>query len=208
MIKVPWTSFKALIDSKQEYPQFVENDEYVFLAYVEGGFHVECHLHKIIDSTSVAEFDSGYRASSNRPVTAKPAAFPEASGFRARFQGQYFEAPHSTTTDLDLQIASEKHINGVTIWAKNTGEGDSAKFQVVDKDGLYYPAGTVLEEFVTDWQIPPHEAGTPAVINTVTTPFRAKIVAGLYVRIKYTATGTPASSRKLGINLHTYIKTP
>ena len=93
-------------------------------------------------------------------------------------------AVKNTTTDIDLLVSNERLINGGLIHCENAIAGDTFSCQVVDKDGVYYPAGTVLSQWMTNWPaIPDHPFD-------LITEQAAKIPAGVYLRVKYTSTST------------------
>ena len=71
------------------------------------------------------------------------------------------------------------------------------KFQVVDVDGIAYPAGTVLEEFGTNFYV------APDVLEDIIL-YEASMPAGMYIRIKYTSTGT--TNVEFMSNLYRHIK--
>lgn len=92
--------------------------------------------------------------------------------------------PGNATTNVDTLISDDAILTGMIFWVNGFTAGDTVTFQVVDKDNvLGFGAGVVLNEFVTAWSVPPsgtieHSPGYPA-----------KIITGLYMRVKYTATG-------------------
>lgn len=97
-----------------------------------------------------------------------------------RGQGFAFNVPAGTTLDHDIEILDEKAIDGSEIWVASNVFGCKANFQVVDKNGIYSPAGTVLNQFAFDWNL--HPSGT----NKTSPGYPAKLLAGLFVRIKLT----------------------
>lgn len=123
-------------------------------------------------------------------ITTNPVKEPE--GFRARLVGSHFSTiTAGNSKDMDWKIPNlqwsgsnkQTYFDGVEYYAKDSELGDVVSFQVVDVDGITYPAGTVLEEFATDLQIIPD---TKDVIRL----YKAKLIPGMYVRIKYTSTGS------------------
>jgi hypothetical protein len=116
----------------------------------------------------------------------------EPNGLRARVKGTHFGTiPYGTTVDLDWKIEQlsyggsnkQSYFDGVQYYASNVELGDTVKFQVVDKDNILgYGAGTVLDEFADIYMVPDK---APCMIL-----YKAKLVANLYLRCKYTSTGT------------------
>lgn len=140
-----------------------------------------------------------------RQVTS--AGVVEPNNYRARMRGLgSWTIPNGTTYDCDYQMQQlawlgtnkKSYFDGVQYYAKDAVVGDSVKFQVVDKDGLVYPAGTVLEEFGDSWYVMPDQSIDIRL-------FKSAIVPGMYIRIKYTSTG--GTDVKFVGNLFRFIKT-
>lgn len=113
--------------------------------------------------------------------------FADAQGFRFRGKGIAGTATKNTTTNIDYKLTEERYINGVDLLIKDSVWGDYVKFQVVDVDNILgYGAGTVLDEFGSDWYIDPNVCQQGQVII----PYPAKIIANLYIRIVYVSVGT------------------
>lgn len=112
-------------------------------------------------------------------------------GLRARLVGSHFATiTAGQSADIDWQIpqlawlGQNKHsyFDGIEYCA-SAELGDKITFQVVDVDGISYPAGTVLEEFGTNVYVMPN------AINKVVL-YKAKLIVGMYLRLKYTSTGS------------------
>lgn len=113
------------------------------------------------------------------------------SGLRARLVGTHSGTiTAGQTANLDWQVPAlawngnnkQCYIDGVEYYAENSAVGDKVTFQVVDKDGLAYPAGTVLEEFATNFYV------MPSLPNRILL-YKGKLIVGLYLRIVYVSTG-------------------
>lgn len=139
------------------------------------------------DITSVTEAINFLKDLTTKPV-ALSTPFADSNGYRARWYGFKGIATKNTISNVDFAIGSEdRYLNGGQLQLINASEGDSFCYQIVDKDNvLGYGAGVVLEEFVKNWQVD----STTENQGTYETTFLAKIYAGLYVRVKYTSTGT------------------
>ena len=134
----------------------------------------------------------------------------EPNYYRARLKGMgNITVPKGTTVDLDYQMEQLSYGNpavnkisyfdGVQYYAKDAEIGDTVKFQMVDKDGLVYPAGTILDEFGTDWNI------SPDTLEDIRL-FKSKVYPGFYLRVKYTSVGT-VNDVKFMCNLFRFVKT-
>lgn len=120
------------------------------------------------------------------------AGVKDPKGMRARLVGVInATATKNTTTDLDWQMPQLQYPSGTNrdsyfdgIEYYTDGElGDYCKFQVVDKDGIAYTAGTVLEEFGDNYYMIPNFLH-PIVL------YKAKIIPGMYLRLKFTSIST------------------
>ena len=118
----------------------------------------------------------------------RPRAFHSSDGFRARFKGALAgTANKNNITDIDYLVSEERYITGVRLIACDAVIGDSVDFQIVDKDNILgYGAGVVLDTFGESWWIDPTTPTQPDVVVS----YPAKILAGLYIRVKYTSIGT------------------
>jgi hypothetical protein len=129
----------------------------------------------------------------------------EPNGMRARLVGainQTITAGQTVNCDWLVPQLTYKGVNkpsifdGIEYFAENAKVGDRAQFQVVDKTGFgvlagWYSQATfdamgncyVVEEFGKDWAMMPNEQNQISL-------YRALLVPGLHVRLKYTSTGS------------------
>ena len=105
--------------------------------------------------------------------------------------------PDGTTASIDTLIADDSLFRGVKLIAMNTTFGDTVSVMVVDKNGVYAPAGTILSAPVLNFNISSDQQ-LQADYESVA-PF--KLLGGLYIRITYTSTGGLLSSVQLGADL-------
>lgn len=114
-----------------------------------------------------------------------------------RGTGILFTAAANSTTTSDYQMPEDRMITGAQMICESSTFGDYVVCQVVDKDGLYYPAGTVLSQFLSNWYV-----CTDSQRSEVTQiPYPAKILQGLYVRIMYTSTAL-LTTHRVAINYY------
>lgn len=105
--------------------------------------------------------------------------------------------PANTTQSIDTKITDDSLLRGVKLIAMNTTFGDTVSVKIVDVDGVYFPAGTVLSSPVLSFNISSDQQ-LQADYESVA-PF--KILGGLYIRITYVSTGGLLTSVKLGADL-------
>lgn len=196
MIRVKWPEFKPFLDAGLPYKYVDFQDRYYIWAF-DGPFSIWCRVRSDEDENGYKEdFEDNYMSGANGVINptdaegaplARARAFANSDGFRARFKGISGTAAQDTTTDIDYKLTEERYINGVRLIADNHVMGDKVDFQVVDVDNILgYGAGVVLDEFGKDWYLDPNVCTQPDVL----VPYPAKILANLYIRLKYHSVGT------------------
>jgi hypothetical protein len=157
---------------------------------------VDNHIPQPVESEVLKVEVEQPKDNEGRPIfTGSP--FSDAGGFR--FRGTSFKDTVSanTTKDIDFKIEQERWINGGRALIDNIGEDDRVTFQVVDKDNvLGFGAGVVLDEFISGYYIP-----TDGNLE-VRLAYPARIIAGLYIRLKYTSTHASGCTLKCNLYLH------
>lgn len=102
-------------------------------------------------------------------------------------------------TSVDFKIDNDLFIRSVGMLFSGSVFGDHIKIQIVDVDGVYVPAGTVLKTPISSWY----------VVDTATSPAKFsplcpnKALGGVYFRLTYTSTGILPVNVK--INLETLV---
>lgn len=110
--------------------------------------------------------------------------FESPYGYFFRGTGITCTATKNTTTNCDYKLTETRKISGIHVYLKNQCFADTMKLQVVDKDGAYYPAGTVLDEYGTNWNIDSeHESQGREIMN-----YAAGVLVNLYLRVVYNST--------------------
>lgn len=117
-------------------------------------------------------------------VMIKTEPFESPQGYFFRGTGITCTPVKNTTTNCDYKLTETRKITGLHVYLQNHCFDDTMKLQVVDKDGVYYPAGTVLDEYGTDW----HVDSTAESQGREQLNYAASIAINLYLRIVYTST--------------------
>jgi predicted ThiF/HesA family dinucleotide-utilizing enzyme len=105
--------------------------------------------------------------------------------------------PAGQTVNVDTRIADDNLFRGIKLIATNTVFGDTVSVKVVDIDGVYAPAGTILSAPVLNFNISSDQQ--LQVDYESIAPF--KILGGLYIRITYVSSGGLLSTTKIGADL-------
>ena len=127
----------------------------------------------------------------------KNSPFADSIGFRFRGASFKVNITGNSTEDYDYLLTAERWVNGGCLIINNRGADDKVTFQVVDKDNLFgFGAGVVLDEFINDFYIP--EDGK----LEITLDYPARLIQGLYLRMKYTSTHVDGCTVKCNLYLH------
>ena len=92
--------------------------------------------------------------------------------------------PAGTTTSVDFLLTDDVLILGGMRITNGAAFGDFMNMQVVDVDGVFAPAGTVLDQFISNWYV--SSGDSEGEIESVCPK---KAPAGIYLRVIYTSTG-------------------
>lgn len=136
-------------------------------------------------------------------------ALTEGNSLRARLIGIFNQTiTKNGTRTLDWEIPQlsyqgtdkQAYMDGINYYAKDAEVGDHMVFQVIDIDNvLGYGANTVLDEFGHEWAVMP-DSGVDIRL------YKAKLIAGLYIRIMYESTGN-TNDVKFVCNLYRHMDT-
>jgi hypothetical protein len=114
-------------------------------------------------------------------------------------QGVIATATAGTTTNIDLKLVDDCFITGGVLRTNAATFGDHATFQVIDIDNILgYGANTILGQYNTNWYMC-SDRQTQVDENS---PYPAKILANLYLRVKYTSIGSTDVIVCLNYRLH------
>lgn len=89
------------------------------------------------------------------------------------------------TQSVDQLVADDSLIRSIQFLVRNANFGDKLSVSVVDKDGVYAPANTVLAAPVNNFNVNSDQQQQSSY--DAAAPF--KILGGLYIRTTYTSTG-------------------
>jgi hypothetical protein len=155
------------------------------------------HDHTLPAPTSAIPVEvQGPKDASGRPIISH-SPFSDTGGFRFRGASFTDTVATGTTKDIDYEITAERWINGGRLIVDNIGDDDKITFQVVDKDNIFgYGAGVVLDEFIKEFYIP---KDGDLQVNLA---YPARLVQGLYLRLKYTSTHASGCNIKCNLYLH------
>lgn len=123
-----------------------------------------------------------------------------AKDLNSNFQGTFFTAVNSTTTQHDYLVTDDHIIDGSEISViGDPALGDYLIAQVVDKDNvLGYGVNVTLNTFIPKWYV------VPGIIKQINSEskYPAKIYSGLYLRIKYVSVGLVNVDVVVNLKLH------
>jgi hypothetical protein len=126
------------------------------------------------------------------PTTVSPIALPDPAGFRFRGNATPWTTCPPGQTNLEITLAEELHIDGGTIVVKDANPGDYCTFQVV------HPLAGVVEQFVNKWFVIPGSGKMDVNV------YRAKVPAGLKIRVVYNNEGSTDVECGINLRLHKF----
>jgi len=202
-IYLNWTDFKTNVTNKNAL-RYVDRTDFYSLSY--GEFESSIIKDSGADQT---DFETNYKTSANKSAPALigiqeqvPFAKPDFRTKRSK-TSSIITVAVNTTEDIDYLLTEERYVSGGAIIYNSAEMGDYITASVYDKDGIIPEAyrtalceswPVVAQYIVGEW-IPKGDC-----IYTIDTyPLNAKVTAGLYLRVSYTAINSGAE-RKVGIN--------
>lgn len=205
-MNIEWYYFKQLLIQKGMYPQYTESSDCYFLKAFDSGLLIgECVINKNLELESVEDFESNYKALSNKPlVTTSTIQSIAPIGAKtitvngtnkklfARNIGLQFELIEGDNELTYVMSFPWSKIVGVEIVACEAL--DTISMKVYDTDsGLYSGvANALLNQFSFDLNLPDGFYARMA-------QFDADAYAGLVVKFYYKS----KSAKTIGINLIT-----
>ena len=108
-----------------------------------------------------------------------------AGGAANEFIGFQFTATKNTTTTYDFKIPVDFHLRNGDIECVDNVARDYVSFKIVDVDGIAYPAGTVLKQYVHNINIP-----TTGYYEFPTNKKTVLNLKDFYLRVDYVSVGT------------------
>lgn len=199
-MQVTWTKLKEVAQTKKVgFTQFEDDQSHRIMLN-----EINSYFFTIINKTDPRnadqiDFEDNYLSIINAPTIIKSESLPFNSANGFRFRGASFKGicDYDVITDIDYQIAEERWIDGGSAIIDNIGDEDQITFQVVDKDNvLGLGAGVVLDEFIKDYYVPKDGK------LEVSLAYPARIVEGLYLRLKYKSTHEHGCVLKCNLRLH------
>lgn len=140
----------------------------------------------IAEAANLTDFNTNYKSHSNFAIGNRlyPFSTPD-----MQFAGKGFKATFTKgqTTDAFFVLSNGFYLSGGEYFTVNAVAGDTLIVDIVDKDGLYTPAGTVLVSppYLDSWNIPPKDGTLSKFERT----YAAKPPPGVYLRFRYTSVG-------------------
>lgn len=190
-MRLSWTKFKAFTDARQipihECP--LDDTNYLLQGF-DGPIIRTCKIRN--GTADYTDYTTNYQSNSNPTLSddkgasiVKVQSFANADGFSFKGKGTSGTATAGTTSDIDYKFTEELYTNGADLILNNNVIGDKITIEIIDIDGVYYPANTVLSTYVKDWYISP----ASNYVSETRIEYPSKIAKDLYFRVKYTSTG-------------------
>lgn len=127
------------------------------------------------------------------PTTWRDVDTTKAQPSTVGFQGN---CAANQTQNTDFLIVDDSLMRGIKFLARGVTFGDKITISVIDKDGVYFPANTVVAVPIKDFNCIADQQ-TQAEYEAIAPQ---KFLGGLYLRVAYTNSGI-LSTVNFGINL-------
>lgn len=112
-------------------------------------------------------------------------------------QGIMGSALPGASTNFDYLLLDDHLITGVEYIIQSAVFGDFLTLQIVASDTRFgVPAGTVLNQFATNWYVSSNSA------DELRVPYPAKLSAGMIIRFIYTSVGSVAVNVAVNLEIH------
>jgi hypothetical protein len=192
-----WADFKAALDKKNPNPQMTETAADYCVWFDEGFSCYYCAITK--GSEDAADFEATWKAACNWAVGVRQ--YPWATS-DFDFAADGFTATLTEWTDnhADGWFKIEEdglYMNGGEMFVfDGFVKGDWAEMAIADKDGVAYPAGTVIKEWIKRRYLSPDGA------CECNTPYAGKPPKNFYVRVRYHRVDSNNRTIAVNLNLH------
>jgi hypothetical protein len=161
-------------------------DSFTCHLVVERTTAIDTAMDSVVSAHDGENIPESPKDSDNAPIV-RVRAFNNTDNLRFRGTGVAGTITKNTTGNIDYKLTENRFINGIHLLIKNHVWGDNIDFQVIDIDNILgYGTNVVLDEFGSDWYINPDKCDQGAL----RIEYPALLNKDLYVRIKYTSTGT------------------
>lgn len=188
-----WAAWKALcVTTKNLNNQFAETtDNYSVIGPDANGILWVVVLPKLLSdgvtpNPDATDFVNTVLPSCNFAVGSRtyPFSTPDMQFAGAGFSGT---AAKNSTTDLWMKLPNAFYLSGGEYFTIGAAAGDTLQVDVVDKDGVYAPAGTVLvaPSYLTAWNVPPADGALQRFERT----YAALPPVNVYLRFRYISVG-------------------
>lgn len=183
ILKPDWEKMKDAVSSGNLSWQYAETKTAYHIFATNGAVAFRHKMHKTTPpSTEQDDFETNYKAKANKPTGIRAQSFA-ANDVEFSGNGVQKTVPKGTTENIDFKLPETLLSSGGFLLAKDAVSGDFISAHVVDVDGVYAPAGTVLKTWIVKWFIFPDR------IMKIERRQAGTILKDLYLRIKYTSIG-------------------
>lgn len=194
---IDYKYFKQLIISKGVYPQYSESNDYYFLKMIDGTILIdECHIHKSIHLEDKQDFETNYKALSNKNVVINQPPFSQ----KSTGEGKLFRRKHGAYATVNANSSGVIYIvvpytrcmiNKVEI--TNCNHGDQVDFKVYDTETgtISTVPNLMLNQF--GFNVEMCEG-----IYIDESNYNASLIQGMKVEVTYK--NNSGSSRRVGVN--------
>lgn len=179
MRRATWANLKAFVNARASSVQYIDEDNKYYLWANDGILVLDSIINKDGNSDQI-DFETNYKASGNKKIVPDTDAYSNTDQFKAACIGFTGTGTLGQSTNIDFALTDVRYLVGVSVILKNQAFGDKITFQIV------HPLAGVLSEFATNWNVS-EDAQDQGKFEF---PLRAKLPAGLIVRLIYNSIGS------------------
>jgi len=197
---VSWNVIKSFVINRALSIQWIEIENKYWLKVFDGPFFLECILNKGIEAENVTDFETNYKPYGNKSPTTKVIQQLGKDSYNLNTRAYDFIATKQTSTTHYFLLSSSQTIaiKGGVLFSDNSAWKDYIIVEIEDKDGVYFPAGTVIAGYIQKWFV------FKSVVNEVDDISIAEIPAGLYLKVIYVSDNSATEDAKILLNLYSY----
>lgn len=162
---IKWSDLKTLTEDNSWNLYYIEHKDIneIIDSYIVVSGNINNQYHAKCADSDKTDFETNFKSSSTK-VDLIPEAISKIeevgkseivqvtpfSSNAVEFSGEgvYAVITKNTTQDVDFKVTHNSLLNGGVLQAVNAKAGDYFVAQVVDKDGVYAPAGTILKTWI------------------------------------------------------------
>jgi len=198
MREVKYNDFASYISSTNSHGKvrYIESNNSYYIYLSDKGVEISTEISSR-QTTDRTDFETNYKALANQSLYTVVEALPAPAGFSFEGKKTHTNTATNETTTVDYTVPEERYLTGVMVKGFGTHWEDTAVFSIVMPANH---AGNPTENEITVNTFAPSWAISDDLQHLDI--YRAKIPAGMLVRVEYTTASTTAVNFWVNTFLH------